>query len=71
MTISDDAIRKIKGAYRSNREELRELENIIDENGITDDGISDVSISFEQGYNNALEFVLTLLAIDIVEARKE
>ena len=68
MEITREQMERLMSAYNDNKEELNELEEFINENGITDDGISDVTISFEQGYNNAMEYVfsvlLEILAID-------
>ena len=61
MNITKEQIAKLKDAYESNKETLRELEEYIEENGVTDDGLTDATESFEQGYNNALEFVFRVL----------
>lgn len=63
MKITNEQIRLLKDAYESNKEDLRNLEKYIRENGITDDGCTDVTESFEQGYNNALEWVFNVLDI--------
>ena len=61
MNITIEQIAKLKESYEGNREALRELEEYIEENGMTDDGLTDATESFEQGYNNALEFVFRVL----------
>ena len=61
MNITKEQITKLKESYERNKETLRELEEYIEENGTTDDGLTDVTESFEQGYNNALEFVFRVL----------
>ena len=61
MNITKEQIAKLKDAYESNKETLREVEKYIEECGMTDDGLTDATESFEQGYNNALEFVFGVL----------
>ena len=63
MEITREQMERLMSAYNDNKEELNKLEEFINENGITDDGISDVTVSFEQGYNNALEYVFSVLGI--------
>lgn len=63
MEITREQMERLMSAYNDNKEELNELEEFINENGITDDGISDITVSFEQGYNNALEYVFSVLGI--------
>ena len=63
MIITNEQIRLLEDAYASNKEDLRNLERYIQENGITDDGCTDATESFEQGYNNALEWVFNVLGI--------
>lgn len=53
-------IKKIKGFYESNKEDLKEIENFINTYGYLNNGLTDASESFEQGYNNALEQVISL-----------
>jgi hypothetical protein len=61
MNITKEQVAKLKDAYESNKEILREVEEHIEEYGMTDDGLTDATESFEQGYNNALEFVFRVL----------
>lgn len=61
MNITKEQIANLKDAYESNKEELKHIEEHIEEYGMTDDGLTDVTESFEQGYNNALEFVFRIL----------
>ena len=61
--ITDEMVKKLIETYKCNEEDLCELERIIDEDGITEDGISDITDTFEQGYNNALEYVFYILGI--------
>ena len=63
MNITKEQIAKLKEAYEGNKETLRELEKYIEDNIITDNGLTDVAESFEQGYNNALEFVFRILEV--------
>ena len=60
ITVTEETIKKLKDTYDSNKEELISMENdfyadIADENP---------EMSFEQGYNNALEYVFGLLGIE-------
>lgn len=64
MKITKEQIKILKINYEHNKEMLIDLENYIEENGITDEGLSDVTESFEQGWNNAMEFVFLTLGID-------
>lgn len=61
--ITDEMAKNLIETYKCNREDLYELKRIIDEDGITEDGISDIADTFEQGYNNALEYVFYILGI--------
>ena len=61
MNITKEQIAKLKDAYESNKEELKYVEDHIRKWGATDDGLTDATESFEQGYNNALEFVFRVL----------
>ncbi len=63
MIITNEQIKLLKDAYEINKEDLMNLERYIRENGITDDGCTDATESFEQGYNNALEWVFNVLGI--------
>lgn len=64
MYITNEQIERLKEDYQLNRENLEELENYIEEYGMTDDGLSDVTESFEQGWNNAMEFVFLTLGVE-------
>jgi hypothetical protein len=64
MEITKEQIEKLKSTYEGNKEELKQLEEEIARYDITDSGISDVTESFEQGYNNALEYVFRVLGIN-------
>ena len=61
MTITTEQIAKLKDAYESNKMDLKDIEEYIEEYGMTDDGLTDATESFEQGWNNALEFVFRVL----------
>ena len=63
LMITKAQIKKIKDTYESNKEELAKLETFIEENGVTDYDLEDVTESFEQGYNNALVYVFSILGI--------
>lgn len=61
MNITKEQIAKLKDAYEDNKMQLKEVEEHIEEYGMTDDGLTDATESFEQGWNNALEFVFRIL----------
>ena len=61
MNITKEQIAKLKESYEGNKRQLKEVEEYIEEYGMTDDGLTDATESFEQGYNNALEFVFGVL----------
>ena len=63
MKITSKQIEELKESYKDNKVSLEELEEYIEENGITDEGLTDVTESFEQGWNNAMEFVFSVLNI--------
>ena len=63
MKITSEQIEKLKTAYENNKEVLIDLENWIEENGCSSDGLTDVEQSHEQGYNDAMEFVFSVLGI--------
>ena len=63
MNITKKQIAKLKDVYEENKEAFIELEEHIEEYGMTDDGLTDATESFEQGYNNALEFVFRVLGV--------
>ena len=63
MKITNEQITKLINAYNSNMEILIDLENWIEENGCSSEGLSDATESFEQGWNNAMEYVFMVLGI--------
>ena len=63
MNITKKQIAKLKENYEGNKEALKDLEEYIEEYGMTDDGLTDATESFEQGWNNALEFVFRILGV--------
>lgn len=64
MYIKKKQIEELKKTYYANVDVLKELENFINEHGVTDDGVTNANESFEQGYNNALEYVFKIFGID-------
>lgn len=62
--ITMEQIKGLKESYEDNKVSLAELENHIEEYGVTDYGLDDVGESFEQGYNNAMEYVFRTLGIE-------
>lgn len=63
--LSDEQMTDLKIAYQTACEELEEIEKNIEKYGILDNGISDATETFEQGYKNALDFIMNLLEIKI------
>ena len=63
LEISESQIEKLKDIYASNKEDLERLEAFIKEHGSTNEGLTDATESFEQGYNNALWQVFNILGI--------
>ena len=63
MKITNEQIKELRESYAVNKVALRELEEYIDEEGMTSEGLIDVTESFEQGWNNAMEFVFSKLGI--------
>ena len=61
--ITNEMIEKLINAYESNKNTLYELDSVIDEYGILDNGITDIHDTFEMGYNNALQYVFSVLGI--------
>lgn len=58
-----EIIEKLKNAYESNKEDLRQVKRDIKDCGTLDNGVSDVEDTFEMGYNNAMEYVFSTLGI--------
>lgn len=63
MNITNEQIAALKEDYEDNKANLKLLEEFIEENGMTSEGLTDVTESFEQGWNNAMEFVFSVLNI--------
>jgi hypothetical protein len=61
--ITNKMVEKLINVYESNKDSLYELDGILDENGILDNGITDIHDTFEMGYNNALQYVFSVLGI--------
>lgn len=61
--ISEEMVKKLIDAYESNKDSLYKLDAIIDEHGILDNGITDIHDTFEMGYNNALQYMFSVLGI--------
>lgn len=68
--ITDEMIEELINVYESNKDSLYELDAILDENGILDNGITDIHDTFEMGYNNALQYVFSVLGIKDYEIIK-
>lgn len=65
FTITPAQISEIRESYKNNREDLTRIRNFIKEYGESDDGVRDASESFEQGWNNAVEFLCKTLGIPL------
>lgn len=65
FTITPEQINEIRESYKNNREDLTRLRAFIKEFGESDDGVRDASESFEQGWNNALEFLCKTLGVPL------
>lgn len=65
MEITKEQIEELKGTYEANKEDLKEVRRYINKYDILDNGVSEVEETFEQGYNNALEYVFRVLGINI------
>lgn len=65
MSITKEQFEKMKNSYESNKEDLKNVRNYINRHGCTDDGLSDANESFEQGWNNAMEFVFATLGVSV------
>ena len=61
VIVTEENVKKIKDAYKSNKVEIQEMNQYENDKRIIDD-------SFEMGYNNALEFVMDLLSIQYQES---
>lgn len=61
--LTNGMIEKLIDAYASNKEALYDIHARLEEYGILDNGITDISDTFEMGYNNALEYVFAILGI--------
>jgi heterodisulfide reductase subunit B len=63
INLTEEIINNIIETYQSNKETINEMQKKIDEFGYLDNGLTDIYESFEMGYNNALEYVASLLGI--------
>ena len=57
--------KEIRNLYKESLESLELVENHIKNYGILDNGLSDSTESFEQGYVNAIECVCNILGIKL------
>lgn len=53
----------LRAVYKINKTTLKELEQYLADGGIINNNLTDVTKTFEQGYNNALEYVFDILNI--------
>lgn len=61
--MTNEMVEKLINVYESNKDSLYKLDGILNENGILDNGITDIHDTFEMGYNNALQYVFSVLGI--------
>ena len=64
LNITKEQINEMVSIYEANKEALEELRDALDEDLEAEDGVTDAAASFEQGFNNALEHVFSILGID-------
>jgi len=55
----------LKDSYKANEKDLKKVQRYVNKYGCTEDGLSDASESFEQGWNNALQFVFSTLGVRV------
>ena len=65
VAVAPIQINEMRLNYRENSNALARLEEFIKEYGVSDNGVSNASESFEQGWNNALEYVFRTLGIPL------
>jgi hypothetical protein len=65
IKVTEEMISKLVSSYEGNKEDLREVEDHIEEYGMLDNGNSDPTDTFEKGWNNALEYVFRVLGIEV------
>lgn len=63
ITISEETIKKMRDTYWSNKEELTDIEARHENNMLEPDISPDET--FEQGYNNAIEYMFKLMNISL------
>ena len=71
IKVTEEMIRNLISTYEGNKESLCELDSFIEQNGYLDNGLTDVYETFEMGYNNALQYVFTVLGIKNYERWEE
>lgn len=64
IILPAEVVIKLQEAYKSNKEELSQIKSDLKDCGTLDNGISDIEDSFEMGYNNAMEYVFSILGIE-------
>lgn len=63
--MTQQQIKMLENSYKSNQQELKQIRKQIQNNGCLDNGLDDATESFEQGWNNALEYVFSICNIQI------
>ena len=64
-------IKKLLDIYEGNKEDLKNLAERVEEGEFITEDFHDVTQSFEQGYNNALELVFDTLGIEYNKEKEE
>ena len=71
MGITEEQATKIKSTYEDNRRDLEKLNNLIEKEGFLECGCTHIEDTFEQGFNNGIEFVCNILGIVWLNRRRK
>lgn len=69
--VNNSIFEKLLDVYKSNKEDLKDLAERVKEGEFIAEDFHDVTQSFEQGYNNALELVFNTLNIKYKDKEEE
>lgn len=69
--INNSKIKKLLDVYKGNKEDLKDLAERVEEGEFITEDFHDVTQSFEQGYNNALELVFDTLNVKYKDKEEE
>lgn len=70
IKVTEEMLNKLIATYEGNKEDLHEIEEYL-KHDYLDDGVGNVNDTFEMGYNNALEYVFSVLGFTDYERYKE